>query len=212
MIISSPLYVICDADACRRAGWTLIDFASACLDGGARLLQIRSKAEPSGRFFDEALAIVERAAGAAQVIVNDRADVARLAGAAGVHVGQEDLSPVEVRSILGEQAIVGWSTHTTRQLDAALSQPISYVAIGPVFTTETKSTGYDALGLSSVRDAATRATRCGLPLVAIGGITLDRAEAVLQQGAAAVAVIGDILVTSDPEARVRAYLSRLSRL
>jgi thiamine-phosphate pyrophosphorylase len=127
-------------------------------------------------------------------------------------VGQEDLSPVEVRSILGEQAIVGWSTHTTRQLDAALSQPISYVAIGPVFTTETKSTGYDALGLSSVRDAATRATRCGLPLVAIGGITLDRAEAVLQQGAAAVAVIGDILVTSDPEARVRAYLSRLSRL
>jgi thiamine-phosphate pyrophosphorylase len=212
MLISSPLYVICDADACRRAGWTLIDFASACLDGGARLLQIRSKAEPSGRFFDEALAIVERAAGAAQVIVNDRADVARLAGAAGVHVGQEDLSPVEVRSILGEQAIVGWSTHTTRQLDAALSQPISYVAIGPVFTTETKSTGYDALGLSSVRDAATRATRCGLPLVAIGGITLDRAEAVLQQGAAAVAVIGDILVTSDPEARVRAYLSRLSRL
>jgi thiamine-phosphate pyrophosphorylase len=212
MLISTPLYVICDADACRRAGWTLIDFASACLDGGARLLQIRSKAEPSGRFFDEALAIVERAAGAAQVIVNDRADVARLAGAAGVHVGQEDLSPVEVRSILGEQAIVGWSTHTTRQLDAALSQPISYVAIGPVFTTETKSTGYDALGLSSVRDAATRATRCGLPLVAIGGITLDRAEAVLQQGAAAVAVIGDILVTSDPEARVRAYLSRLSRL
>jgi thiamine-phosphate pyrophosphorylase len=212
MLISTPLYVICDADACRRAGWTLIDFASACLDGGARLLQVRSKAEPSGRFLDEALAIVERAAGAAQVIVNDRADVARLAGAAGVHVGQEDLSPVEVRSILGEQAIVGWSTHTTRQLDAALSQPISYVAIGPVFTTDTKSTGYDALGLSPVRDAATRATRCGLPLVAIGGITLDRAEAVLEQGAAAVAVIGDILVTSDPEGRVRAYLSRLSRL
>ena len=122
MLISSPLYVICDADACRRAGWTLIDFASACLDGGARLLQVRSKAEPSGRFLDETLAIVERAAGAAQVIVNDRADVARLAGAAGVHVGQEDLSPVEVRSILGEQAIVGWSTHTTRQLDAALSR------------------------------------------------------------------------------------------
>ena len=103
MFISSPLYVICDADACRRAGWTLIDFASACLDGGARLLQVRAKAEPSGRLLDETLAIVERAAGAAQVIVNDRADVARLAGAAGVHVGQEDLSPVEVRSILGER-------------------------------------------------------------------------------------------------------------
>jgi thiamine-phosphate pyrophosphorylase len=209
-IFSSPLYVICDADTCRRAGWTLIDFASACLDGGARLLQVRSKAEPSGRFLDEALGIVERAAGAAQVIVNDRADVAQLAGATGVHVGQEDLSPLEVRSILGQQAIVGYSTHTPEQLDRALSEPISYVAIGPVFTTGTKSTGYDALGLTSVRDAATRTAERGLPLVAIGGITLDRAEAVLQQGAAAVAVIGDLL--NDPTARVRAYLSRLSRL
>jgi thiamine-phosphate pyrophosphorylase len=212
MFISSPLYVICDADACRRAGWTLIDFASACLDGGAGLLQVRSKGEPSGRFLDETLGIIERAAGAAQVIVNDRADVAQLTGATGVHVGQEDLSPVEVRSILGQQAIVGYSTHTPAQLDRALSEPISYVAIGPVFTTGTKSTGYDALGLTAVRDAATRTTERGLPLVAIGGITLDRAEAVLQQGAAAVAVIGDLLVTNDPTARVRAYLSRLSRL
>jgi len=212
MLISSPLYVICDADACRRAGWTLIDFASACLDGGARLLQVRSKGEPSGRFLDETRAIVERAAGAAEVIVNDRADVARLTGATGVHVGQEDLSPVEVRSILGQQAIVGYSTHTPAQLDRALSEPISYVAIGPVFTTGTKSTGYDALGLTSVREAATRTTQRGLPLIAIGGITLERAEAVLQQGAAAVAVIGDLLVTNDPAARVRAYWSRLSRL
>lgn len=212
MFTPSPLYVICDAEACRRAGWTLMDFASACLNGGARLLQVRAKAEPSGRLLDETLAIVERAGSDAQVIVNDRADVARLAGAAGVHVGQDDLSPAEVRSVVGDRAVVGWSTHTTAQLEAALSHPISYVAIGPVFATTTKSTGYDALGLSPVADAAVRAAQHGVPLVAIGGITLDRAQAVLSQGAASVAVIGDLLVTGDPEARVRAYLQRLSRL
>ena len=212
MFALPPLYVICDSDACRRAGWTLVDFATACLNGGARLLQVRSKGEPSGRLLEETAAIVERGAGAAQIIVNDRADVARLAGAAGVHVGQEDLTPTAVRSIVGEQAVVGWSTHTAAQLDASFSEPISYVAIGPVFTTTTKTTGYDALGLEPVRDAATRAARRGLPLVAIGGITLDRAQEVLAQGAAAVAVIGDLLVTGDPEARVRAFLSRLSRL
>jgi thiamine-phosphate pyrophosphorylase len=212
MFCPSPLYVICDAEACRRAGWTLIDFASACLNGGARLLQVRAKAEPSSRLLDETLAIVERAGREAQVIVNDRADIARLAEAAGVHVGQDDLAPAEVRSVLGDRAVVGCSTHTTTQFDAALSQPVSYVAIGPVFATTTKSTGYHALGLAPVADAAVRAARRGMPLVAIGGITLDRAEAVLAQGAASVAVIGDLIVTGDPEARVRAYLRRLSRV
>jgi thiamine-phosphate pyrophosphorylase len=212
MFIPHPLYVICDDDACRRAGWTLIDFATACLNGGARLMQVRSKGAPSGRLLGETAAIVERAAGAAQIIVNDRADVARLAGAAGVHLGQEDLTPREARAVLGQPAIVGWSTHTPAQLDAALSEPISYAAIGPVFTTTTKSTGYEAVGLERVRDAAMRAARRGLPVVAIGGITLDRAESVLAQGAAAVAVIGDLLVAGDPEARVRAFVGRLSRL
>ena len=212
MLVSTPLYVICDADACQRAGWTLIDFATACLDGGARLLQVRAKSETSSRLLDETIAIVERASPSAQVIVNDRADVARLAGAAGVHVGQEDLSPAEVRTIIGGQAVVGRSTHTEAQLEAAFEEPISYVAIGPVFATGTKSTGYDALGLTPVRRAAELAIQRGLPLVAIGGITLDSAEAVLEQGAAAVAVIGDLLVTKDPAARVRAYLHRLSRL
>jgi thiamine-phosphate pyrophosphorylase len=211
-LISTPLYVICDADVCRRAGWTLIDFASACLDGGATLLQVRAKNEASGHLFDDTLTIVERASTSAQVIVNDRADVARLVGAAGVHVGQEDLAPAEVRSILGAEAIIGRSTHTPAQLDAAFTEPISYVAVGPVFATNTKSTGYDALGLAPVREAARRTSVRGLPLVAIGGITLDRAEAVLEQGAASVAVIGDLLVTNDPQARVRAYLQRLSRL
>jgi thiamine-phosphate pyrophosphorylase len=95
------------------------------------------------------------------------------------------------------------------QLDAALRAPIDYVAIGPVFGTSTKETGYAAIGLSRVRDAAARAKTAGLPLVAIGGITLDRAAEVIDAGAASVAVIGDLVASGDPAARVRAYLGRL---
>src|SRR6188768_4187551 len=109
-VFPSRLYVICDADACARAGWTLEDFASACLDGGATLLQIRAKQESSSALLAQAEAIVRRAAGyGARIIVNDRADIARLAGAAGVHVGQDDLPPGAIRRIVGSDAVVGWS-------------------------------------------------------------------------------------------------------
>jgi thiamine-phosphate pyrophosphorylase len=207
------LYVICDADACERAGWTLVDFASACLDGGARLLQIRAKRAPSGWLLNRTEAIVARATTVgAQVIVNDRADIARLTGAAGVHVGQDDLSPSAVRRIVGGDSLVGCSTHTPAQIDAALSEPISYVAIGPIFGTKTKDTGHEPVGLERVREVADLATPRGLFVVAIGGITLDRAQAVIESGAASVAVISDLLATGDPRERVHAYLQRLSRL
>jgi thiamine-phosphate pyrophosphorylase len=208
--LPSPLYVLCDADVCARAGWTLPDFALACLDGGATLLQLRAKRLPSGPFFDQATAIVRRAEEArATVIVNDRADLARLAGAAGVHVGQDDLSPAQARTLVGPDAIVGLSTHTADQLDAALREPVSYVAVGPVFGTVTKDTGYETIGLEAVRAAAARAAAQGMPLVAIGGITLDRARAVIDAGAQSVAVISDLLVTGDPRSRVSEFLVRL---
>ncbi len=155
--------------------------------------------------------IVERAASChAQIIVNDRADVAALAGADGVHVGQHDLSPAAVRAIAGDCVIVGLSTHTAEQLEQALHERIDYVAVGPVFPTTTKDTGYTSVGLARVSDAAGVALPRRLPVVAIGGITLDRASAVLEAGASAVAVIGDLFATGDPTARVRAYLERLS--
>jgi thiamine-phosphate pyrophosphorylase len=150
-----------------------------------------------------------RAAGAL-VIINDRADIARLAAAAGVHVGQDDLSPAAVRTLVGRDAIVGLSTHTAPQVTAACDAPVSYVAIGPVFTTGTKMTGYEAIGLGRVREASTETQRRGLPLVAIGGITLENGAAVLRAGAASVAVISDLLSTNDPEQRVRAFLASLS--
>jgi thiamine-phosphate pyrophosphorylase len=127
-----------------------------------------------------------------------------------VHVGQEDLAPAAVRVIVGDTAIVGLSTHTTEQMDRAIREPVNYVAVGPVFGTATKATGYEPVGLEWVREAARRATVRGVPLVAIGGITLENAASVLDAGAASVAVISDLLSTGDPEARVRAYLARFS--
>jgi thiamine-phosphate pyrophosphorylase len=205
-----PLCAIVDAEAAARAGWRPLDLARVFIDGGARFLQLRAKILPGAAFLEMAAAIVQLAhARGASVIVNDRADIARLAGADGVHVGQEDLSPVAVRPLVGEDAIVGLSTHTVDQLEGALNEPVSYVAIGPVFGTTTKVTGHARVGLEMVREAARRTSARGLPLVAIGGITLESAPSVLAAGAASVAVISDLLSTGDPERRVREFLTRL---
>jgi thiamine-phosphate pyrophosphorylase len=207
----TPLYPIVDVEAAERAGWRPIDLASAFLAGGATLLQLRAKTLAGATFLEMAFAIatVAHEAGA-RLIVNDRADIAKLAGADGVHIGQDDLSPAAVRRVLGDGAVVGLSTHTPVQIAAAVREPVSYLAIGPVFGTATKVTGYDAIGLGAVAMAAAAARGAGLPLVAIGGITLETAPSVLEAGATSVAVIGDLLATGDPEARTRAYLERLS--
>lgn len=208
--LTSPLYVICDAEVCDRAGWTLVDFAAACIDGGARFLQVRAKSASAAWLLDATTAVVHRArAVAGLVVVNDRADLARLGGAGGVHVGQTDLRPDAVRAIAGPDALISLSTHAPDQYEAALREPVDYVAIGPVFATATKSTGCDTVGLEGVRRAATRTAERGLPLVAIGGITLDRARSVRDAGAQAVAVISDLLATGDPAGRVREFLREL---
>src|SRR5437899_772371 len=187
-----PLYAILDADVAGRAGWALTDLATACLSGGARLLQIRAKQASGAWLLEVASAITEQARTAsATVIVNDRADVARMANAGGVHVGQDDLPAALARAILGDVATVGLSTHTREQIESAVAQPISYLAVGPVFETSTKATGYTAVGLDGVRAAVKRSRGRGLPVVAIGGITLENAGDVIQAGAASVAGISD---------------------
>ena len=206
----SAVNPIVDVDACARAGCTPLDLLRACLDAGATFIQLRAKRLDSGPFLELADAAVMRAAPyGGQIIVNDRVDVARLAGAAGVHVGQEDLPPAAARRLLGADATVGCSTHTVEQADAALREPVSYVAVGPVFGTRTKDTGYEAVGLDLVR--AVHRLAGSIPVVAIGGITLDNAGAVLDAGATSVAVIGDLLATGDPGARVAAYVQVLGR-
>lgn len=209
---------IVDEDVARQAGWTAVDVAEACLAGGATLLQVRAKQASSAAFLDLASAVVAAAhERGARVIINDRADVARLSGADGVHVGQDDLSPLAVRTIVGPGALVGFSTHTLEQIEAALrlveSGPgsvLDYLAIGPVFGTATKDTGYGPRGVEMVAAAAELTARVPLPLVAIGGMTLERVDAVIAAGAAGVAVISDLLLGGDPQAQVRSYLRRLT--
>jgi thiamine-phosphate pyrophosphorylase len=202
------LYAILDAEIAAARGWTLPDLARACFDGGARLVQVRAKTAASGWLLQITDEIQTTAAACgARVIVNDRADVAALAGAAGVHVGQDDLPPAAARRVVGPNAIVGLSTHSPAQIRQALTEPVDYLAVGPVFGTATKDTGYEAVGLELVREAATLAAAAPhpRPVVAIGGITLERAADVIAAGAAAVAVIGDLFATGDPRARVRAF-------
>jgi thiamine-phosphate pyrophosphorylase len=205
------LYPILDFDAAAGAGWRPLDLADAFLTGGATFSQLRAKTLSGGALFDVALALAGRTAAAgAALIVNDRADIAKLSGASGVHVGQTDLPPAAARLIVGPDAIVGVSTHSMDQVERALAAPVSYVAVGPVFATATKATGYAAIGLDGVRVAAERTRRANVPLVAIGGITRETAAAVLEAGAASVAVIADLLAGGNPAARVRSFLEALS--
>jgi thiamine-phosphate pyrophosphorylase len=181
-----------------------VDLARAFLHGGARFIQIRAKRLPSGLFLalcDAVVALARPYGG--DVIVNDRVDLARLSGAAGVHVGQDDLPVSAARAVLGPHAIVGVSTHDRAQIEAARREPVSYIAVGPVFGTRTKDTGYAAVGLDLVAEAARAAP--DRPIVGIGGITLENAASVWQAGAAAVAVIGDLLAGGGPAARVASY-------
>jgi thiamine-phosphate pyrophosphorylase len=203
------LYPIVDADVCAALGRAPADVARAFLSAGATWLQLRCKSMASGAFLDlTTLVLAEARAAGATLIVNDRADVAALSGAPGLHVGQTDLTPADARSVIGPDAILGLSTHTKEQWDAAVREPISYMAIGPAFGTGTKDTGYTAVGLAVVRHAAAAAAARGLPTVAIGGITLENAASVIEAGVASVAVISD-LVKGDPEARCRAFLRNL---
>lgn len=190
----SRLYAILDVETVAARGLAPLEVADVWLAAGVRLIQLRAKNLSSGPFQELADALVACAHQAgARLIVNDRADIAALSGADGVHVGQDDLSPAEVRLVIGGNATVGLSTHTDAQIAGAVAQPVSYIAMGPVFGTHTKETGYTAVGVDLVGRAAAVVHAAGLPLVAIGGITRLNAASVLEAGADSVAVISDLL-------------------
>lgn len=204
------LYAILDVNTAIKHHWKPLELARAYLAGGAKLLQVRSERVGSAGFLDLCDAMVEEGhRSEAMVIANDRVDVAVLSGSDGVHVGQSDLPVTAVRFVIGARSIVGLSTHTTEQVDAALQETVSYIAVGPVFSTSTKLTNDKPVGLELVRYAARRAD--GIPIVAIGGITLDSAPGVINAGASSVAVVSDLLVGGDPEGRVRDYIAALER-
>ncbi|MGE0359785.1 MAG: thiamine phosphate synthase [Vicinamibacterales bacterium] len=204
------LYAIVDVEVCARTGRPPRDVAAGLLDGGARLLQVRAKSWSGGALL--ALVDVVQALAApvgARVVVNDRVDVAG-AASAGVHVGQADLPPAVARRLLGPAALIGCSTHTADELTAGLAAPVDYLAYGPVFPTASKARPDPVVGLDGVRAAADRAAAAGRPLVAIGGITVDTAGAVIDAGADAVAVIADLIAHTEPPAqRARRFLMAL---
>ena len=202
------IYPLVDVDLCRARRLDPLALLAALLEGGATFIQLRDKDPSSGARLAraDAAVVLTRPAGA-RLIVNDRADLARLAGADGVHVGQEDLPVEAARRIVGPDAIVGISTHDEEQIAAAVRTSATYIAVGPIYGTRSKDTGYSARGLALVRHAA---AATALPVVAIGGITLERAPEVIAAGAASVAVISDLLTGGDPAARTRAFLGCLS--
>ena len=178
--------------------------AEALAGSGVELIQYRSKTASSRQFFE-----VSRQLSAllgprgVRLIVNDRPDIAILAGAGGVHVGQEDLGVEDARAICGKDRWVGVSTHTLEQVAEAERTSADYIAFGPIFPTATKKNPDPVVGTDLLRKVRQMTVK---PLVAIGGITLERAAEVYGAGADSLAVIRDLICAPDPAARARKYL------
>ena len=212
-LASAILYLCTDA---RRERGDLAAFADAALAGGVDIIQLRDKGSAGERQFGplearDELAALEVLADAARrhgalFAVNDRADIARAAGADVLHVGQDDLPLAVARDILGPQPLIGRSTHDRDQVAAAVAEPVDYYCVGPCWPTPTKP-GRQAAGLDLVRTAA--ASDAGKPWFAIGGIDEQRLPEVLDAGARRVVVVRAITAADDPQSvacRLRARL------
>jgi len=201
------LYAIVDRDALDARGITAGEFAQELRDAGVRLVQYRDKGGSPQQILCAAAEISQVFAGVddAVLVMNDRADIALLAGW-GVHVGHTDMSPANARKLLGAAAM-GVSTHNEAQVLAADAGAADYVAIGPVFATASKSDTEPVVGLEGVRRARSLTSK---PLVAIGGITRENARSVIEAGADSVAVIGALLAVGEPSAKIaKDFLDRL---
>lgn len=182
-------------DAGRLRGRDPAFVVDSLARAGARLIQLRVKGLSDRRWLAMAGAALAAAhASGAHLVVNDRADIARIAGADGLHVGQEDLTGTDARTVVGPGVLLGVSTHNLEQLGAAATEAVDYLAIGPVFPTRTKDNPDPVVGLEMVRRARAATPR---PLVAIGGITRANARSVVEAGADGVAVISDLLDAPD---------------
>ncbi len=196
----SRLYAIVDAQLLAKRGVELEAFAKKLRAAGVVLVQYRDKLGSPQDVLRAAAVLREVLAGIdCKLIMNDRSDLAVLAGFDGVHVGQEDLLPEDARRLIGAPRRVGVSTHTDKQVRAADLSCADYVAIGPVFATGTKADAEQVLGLEGVRRARALTTK---PLVAIGGITRANARSVIDAGADSVAVISGLFAEGESAEKV----------
>jgi len=190
----------------------VLSLASKCAGGGADCIQLRAKDIPDDRLFALAVEFVElcREMGAMS-IMNDRADIAAAAGADGVHLGQSDLPVEQVRRLQLTPLVIGKSTHSLRELEAALPSLPSYVSLGPAFATPTKP-AIKIAGEDYIRQGLARLEGTGVSHVAIGGITADNVEEVFQAGAERVAVCAAITKAADPAQACQRLKDRINRL
>ncbi len=176
--------------------------------GGAETIQLREKRGSAKDFFADAARALEIARkNGVKIIINDRVDIALALRADGVHLGQDDLPPVEARKILGAHAIIGFSTHNLNQaVEAVENFPVDYIAVGPVFPTRTKENPDAVVGLETIKTV--RARIGNFPLVAIGGINFQNFRSVLDAGANSAAVISDLLSKPDEiSERIKKFLN-----
>jgi thiamine-phosphate pyrophosphorylase len=198
------LYPITDA---RMSGLSHAEQVRRLAAGGATFIQLREKHAAPRDFLREAAeaAEVARALGVL-LVVNDRADIALACRARGLHLGQDDLDPAAARRVVGDDLLIGYSTHTVEQAVGAARLPVDYVAIGPVFATGTKENPDPAIGTEGVARVR-EAVGPGVLLVAIGGITRENAPSVLAAGADSVAVVSALVASPEEmEQRTREFL------
>ena len=203
-LVLPRLYVILDAALLTVPE---IECAQRLVAAGVRLLQYRNKRASARDLFDSSKQLSSLLVPqGVTFVVNDRADVAALAGANGVHVGQEDLGVEEARQVVGEGKIVGVSTHNLEQFQRAAASSAYYIAVGPIFATGTRSSPDPVVGAQFIQKVRPLTDK---PIVAIGGITLERAPEIIESGADSVAVISDILGALEPGMRARQYIDLL---
>ncbi len=206
-LVFPRLYAIMDAILLKTSE---LAFAEMLAESGVELIQYRNKQASARTLFEvsQHLSNLLNPRGV-RYIVNDRADVAVLANAGGVHVGQEDLGVAEARMICGTERWVGVSTHTLEQVARADQTSANYIAVGPIFATTTKQNPDAVVGVEFIHRARALTAK---PLVAIGGITLDQAAEVFEAGADSVAVARDLLCAADPASRARRFLDLAARV
>jgi thiamine-phosphate pyrophosphorylase len=203
-LVLPRLYVILDAGLLNVPE---AECAQELADAGVRLMQYRNKQASAGELFESSKKLVSLLAPLkVSLVVNDRPDVAALAGADGVHVGQEDLSVEKTRHVVGPEKLVGVSTHNLEQFQRAAASSADYIAVGPIFATGTKSNPDPVVGTQFIRKVRLLTDK---PIVAIGGVTVERAPEIIESGADSVAVISDILSAPAPGMRARQYIDLL---
>ncbi|HUH64969.1 MAG TPA: thiamine phosphate synthase [Syntrophales bacterium] len=186
-----------------------VEVVKQIIEAGIRVIQYREKKKSDREMYEECLRIrdLTREAGAA-FVVNDRVDLAVLVGADGVHLGQDDLPPPAARKIAGDKMIIGLSTHSPAQAEAALRLGVDYIGVGPIFATETKKDTIAPVGLEYL-DYVVK--NINLPIVALGGIKEHNIAEVYERGARCIALVSEIVGARDIGAKVRALRKAMKK-